>query len=165
MKQMGWRWEALRTTVANVQVWLEPGAWALTYTFSYKSAQIPNNTFLTKTEEQFPSRLHIEQIKKSVLLMAWSLDALLPARQVSAKWPLLRGHPWASWLRCPLPLPTTLHCVLLLDFFHSIYRFLRLSYLYTYFLSPQLESKLHEERTVAVLFFPESFLSRTVCGT
>lgn len=43
MKQMGWRWEALKTTLVKVRWGL---GMSLTSTFSYEPAQILNNPFL-----------------------------------------------------------------------------------------------------------------------
>ena len=165
MTQMGWRREALRTTVAHIQVCTP------IYTFCYTPAQIPSNTFLTRTkEERVPSILLIEQIK-TVLLMVRSLNAFLPAftRLGSTEGVLLRDHSWASWLKVlPTSHSSSLHHVVLPDFFHSTYHFLKLRLficILTYFLSPQSEIKLHEDRALAVLFLTESLLSKTVWYT
>lgn len=79
-------------------------------------------------------------------------------------------RPSLSFLTKGTPLPPAHHRhILLPDSFHSTYHFLKLPwlliYILTHFLSPQLEIKLRKDRTLAVLVFTESLLSKTVCDT
>lgn len=163
MKQMGWRWEALKTTLVKVRWGL---GMSLTSTFSYEPAQILNNPFLP---EQRKNRFlsHCWQNRKRNQCSWWSELECFPSAftgLVSAGWPLLRGGPWAPGLS-PSPVPIMI-CHFLLDSFHRIYHFLKLYrlliYTPTYFMSPQLESKLHEGRTVAAFISTESLLQQCV---
>lgn len=144
---------------------------ACSHTFSYKTSQIPNNTFPIKmTEDWVPSTLLLigQRINDPDGHEPGCLSSSFH-RTVQQNDCSLRSCSWATWLQgASATAHHSLH-VLLLNFFRSTYHLLKLFWLFicilTYFLSPQLESKLHEYRIVVVLFFTESLLSRTACDT